>query len=75
MYSVLNLTRVLAYCSDDLVLSKQEAFEWSTAKGFSIDVLPTIEKAAAAYAGNDVSFTADELNVFRDFARDNLQHI
>ncbi|WP_214763776.1 aminoglycoside adenylyltransferase domain-containing protein [Exiguobacterium sp. s141] len=75
MYSVLNLTRVLAYCSDDLVLSKQEAFEWSTAKGFSTDVLPTIEKAAAAYAGNDVSFIADELNVFRDFARDHLQHI
>lgn len=72
VYSVLNLTRVLAYCSDQLILSKQEVYEWSRGKGFPSDVSRTVAKAAGAYAGEEIHFAADELDVFYNFVRTHL---
>ncbi len=72
VYSVLNLTRVLAYCGDQLVLSKQEAFKWSERRGFASDVSQTVAKAAGAYAGEEIYFAADELDVFHNFVRTHL---
>ncbi|TCI26407.1 DUF4111 domain-containing protein [Exiguobacterium sp. SH5S13] len=75
VYSVLNLTRVLAYCSDRLVLSKQEALDWASHRKFPSDYVQTLKKASVSYAGGEIYFSANELDAFREFAHRKLQAI
>ncbi|WP_051627740.1 aminoglycoside adenylyltransferase domain-containing protein [Exiguobacterium chiriqhucha] len=72
VYSVLNLVRVMAYETDGRVLAKREVLEWAKRQSIPTDLLHVIQKAAAAYAGEDSTFSRSELIDFYIFANERL---
>lgn len=72
VYSVLNLVRVIAYETDGRVLAKREVLEWAKRQPIPSDLLHVIQKAAAAYAGEDSTFSRSELIDFYIFANERL---
>lgn len=72
VYSVLNLVRVMAYETDGRVLAKREVLDWAKQQPIPPDFLHVIQKAAAAYAGADSTFSRSELIDFYIFANERL---
>jgi len=72
VYSVLNLVRVMAYEIDGRVLAKREVLDWAKRQPIPPDLLHVIQKAVAAYAGEDMTFSRSELEDFNIFAHERL---
>lgn len=74
VYCVLNLVRVMAYEEDGRILAKREALDWAMQQPLPPNFLRVIQKASAAYAGEDSIFSKSELVDFTRFANERLFH-
>ncbi|MCT4782468.1 MULTISPECIES: aminoglycoside adenylyltransferase domain-containing protein [Exiguobacterium] len=72
VYSVLNLVRVMAYRKDGCLLAKRDAFDWARRQSIRSDLLHVVQKAAAAYEGEDMVFSRSELIEFNIYVHQRL---